>query len=235
MKNVKKCISRAINLAYKHKLISFFIAIGIAISLILFNVLANDDEYANKLVVKELSITSITDGYMDLDSTSGQGKDDSYTNGILRNFDSMRYKVSYKLELKETNPEISQVEGRYLVVDVVLPNTIRAGVRSDNSSGDGFLSPTPLNADYNYYEFTIDNVSTTTTEPASFDIDIDSVNSVNGDASFTPIILVKEKTDTDNVKSISDMSDSEKERWQLIGVIATAIGSAITIYFSAKK
>ncbi len=211
MKNVKKCISRTINLAYKHKLISFFIAIGIAISLILFNVLANDDEYANKLVVKELSITSITDGYMDLDSTSGQGKDDSYTNGILRNFDSMRYKVSYKLELKETDPEISQVEGRYLVVDVVLPNTIRAGVRSDNSSGDGFLSPTPLNADYNYYEFTIDNVSTTTTEPASFDIDIDSVNSVNGDASFTPIILVKEKTDTDNVKSISDMSDSEKE------------------------
>ena len=31
------------------------------------------------------------------------------------------------------------------------------------------------------------------------------------------------------------MTESEKERWQLIGVIATAVGTAIAGYFTGKK
>ena len=31
------------------------------------------------------------------------------------------------------------------------------------------------------------------------------------------------------------MTDAEKERWQLIGAIATAIGTAITVFFTGKK
>lgn len=31
------------------------------------------------------------------------------------------------------------------------------------------------------------------------------------------------------------MTESEKERWQLIGVIATAVGTAIAGYFAGKK
>ena len=31
------------------------------------------------------------------------------------------------------------------------------------------------------------------------------------------------------------MTESEKERWQLIGVIATAVGTAIASYFAGKK
>lgn len=31
------------------------------------------------------------------------------------------------------------------------------------------------------------------------------------------------------------MSESEKDRWLLIGAIASAIGSAITLYFAGKK
>ena len=31
------------------------------------------------------------------------------------------------------------------------------------------------------------------------------------------------------------MNEAEKERWQLIGVIASAVGTAIASYFAAKK
>ena len=31
------------------------------------------------------------------------------------------------------------------------------------------------------------------------------------------------------------MTEAEKERWQLIGVIASAVGTAIAGYFAAKK
>lgn len=37
-----------------------------------------------------------------------------------------------------------------------------------------------------------------------------------------------------NQKTI-EMTETEKERWQLIGVIASAIGTAIAGYFAAKK
>jgi len=31
------------------------------------------------------------------------------------------------------------------------------------------------------------------------------------------------------------MNEAEKERWQLIGVIASAVGTAIVGYFAARK
>lgn len=36
-------------------------------------------------------------------------------------------------------------------------------------------------------------------------------------------------------KNKKTMTESEKERWQLIGVIATAVGTAIASYFAGKK
>lgn len=36
-------------------------------------------------------------------------------------------------------------------------------------------------------------------------------------------------------KNKKTMTESEKERWQLIGVIATAVGTAIAGYFAGKK
>ncbi len=39
----------------------------------------------------------------------------------------------------------------------------------------------------------------------------------------------------DNPKNEKNMSETEKERWQILGVIASAIGTAIAGYFAAKK
>ena len=36
-------------------------------------------------------------------------------------------------------------------------------------------------------------------------------------------------------KKLKAMTEAEKERWQLIGVIASAVGTAIAGYFAAKK
>lgn len=36
-------------------------------------------------------------------------------------------------------------------------------------------------------------------------------------------------------KKLRTMTEAEKERWQLIGVIATAIGTAIASFFAGKK
>ena len=36
-------------------------------------------------------------------------------------------------------------------------------------------------------------------------------------------------------KKQEKMTEAEKERWQLIGVIASAIGTAIVGYFAGKK
>ena len=144
MKKVKNGLVKTVNFVYKHKLISFFVAISIATSLILFNVLANEDEFANKLKVTNAMITAIEDGYNDLDQSDGPGKDSSLTNGVLRNYDTIKYRISYKLELKESDPEVSQVEGRNVVVDLVLPNNIGAALASDNSSADGYYTSTAL-------------------------------------------------------------------------------------------
>ncbi|MBR2603634.1 MAG: hypothetical protein IKE10_01220 [Bacilli bacterium] len=211
MKKVKSGLWKTIELVYKHKFISFFVAIGIATSLILFNVLANDDEFANKLVVKNAAITSIEDGGLyEFDSTTGNGKDSAGDNGIVRNFDSITYRASYNLELKEADPEVTQVEGRNVIVDVILPNTIKASLGSSNSQSDEFISPVALDANNDYYEFVLDNVTTTSSEPNIFDFILYNANTKVVDASFTPIILIKEATD-ENYKAISEMSDSEKE------------------------
>ena len=209
MKKVKSGLLKSIDFIYKHKLISFFVAISIATSLILFNVLAGDDEFANKLKVTNAMVTAVEDGFNDLDQTDSPGKDSSLTNGVLRNYDTIKYKVSYKLELKEADPEISQVEGRSIIVDLVLPKKIGGSLTSDNSSTDGYYSATELNSDYKYYEFVMNDISTTSSEPNILDIYLSYVNSSIGDTSFTPIILMKEATDS-NYKAISEMNESEK-------------------------
>lgn len=38
-----------------------------------------------------------------------------------------------------------------------------------------------------------------------------------------------------SLKTGKTMNDAEKERWQLIGVIAVAIGTAIASHFASKK
>ena len=209
---MKKRFWKCIDYVYKHRLIAFFVAIGIATSFILYGVLANDDEYANDLEVKNATIALVADGgNYTFDATDGVGKDSNGANGVLRNFDAMAYRVNYTLALKQGDSISTQIEGRNVIVDVILPNTFSTQLSSDNQSGDGYVNAATLDENYNYYEFVIDNVSTTTSsEPATFEFALWDVNSKVPDASFSPIILVKEATDN-NYKAVSEMSSNERE------------------------
>lgn len=219
MKTIKEKFWKCLDFIYKHKVIAFFVAFGIATSFILYGVLANDDEYANKLVVTNTSIIEVKDGtstivafddvsYDGSDETAG--KDSSDSNGILRNYDSISYKANYKLALKEgaiTDP----IEGRILVVDVIVPKAISATLTSDNQTGDGETSALSLDENYNYYEFFINNVSAVADPTLSeFQFSLNNVNTKTINAEFSPIVLIQETTD-ENYKPISNMTTDEKE------------------------
>ena len=103
MEKIKKGFWKTIDFIYKHKVIAFIIAFTIATSFILYGVFATDDEYENKLKIKENSavIKTITDAHAELDAdTDTHGKDASASNGVLRNFDSITYNVEYVLDHK---------------------------------------------------------------------------------------------------------------------------------------
>lgn len=211
MEKVKNGFWKAIDLVYKHKLISFFVAIGIATSFILFNVLADEDQYKNRLYVKDPVITGIQDGTLPFDAEDGTGKDSSATNGIIRNFDSIAYEASYTLELKNGDTITEPIEGRNVVVDVILPKTINTYLTSSHMSGTGQIDALSLDENYNYYEFTIDNASTSL-NPGTFSFVLNEVNAQDSTVLVNPIVLILESTDTDDgKKKISDMTEVEKE------------------------
>lgn len=210
MEKVKKSFWKCVDFVYKHKVISFSIAFVIATSLILFNVFANDDDYANKLVVTNASITAIDDGGDDESSL-----DNSHSNGIIRNFDTITYSAKFKLYFKQ-GISMDPTTGRNVVVDVIVPNTIDA-VLSTSSQGEG-TSSTNLDENYRYFEFVVPNLSTDNDNLANIQFSLSSVNGTGPGAAFEPIVLIKEATD-ENQKALNEMTAEEKE--QVISNIAS--------------
>ncbi|MBR4830724.1 MAG: hypothetical protein IKZ96_03050 [Bacilli bacterium] len=213
MEQIKKGFWKTIDFIYKHKVIAFFVAFTLATSLILYGVFATDDEYENKLKIRDNSavIKTIADAGAELDAdTDTHGKDASASNGVLRNFDSISYNVEYVLEHK-TETLTTPIEGRTVIVDVIIPKNINATLTSSNKSGDGSIIAKTLGDNYSYFHFEMHNVPTSSTlNPSEFDFTLEGVNTQTVGASFTPIILVKESTDADS-KSIDELTPDEKE------------------------
>ena len=216
MKKEKNRFWKVIDFIYKHKVIAFLVAFTLATSFILYGVFANDDEFQNKLVVTNANVTRIEDGVAPFDAEAGDGKDTALDNGILRNYDSIGYEVSYKLELKEPDPSVTLVEGRTLIVDVIIPNSINTKLTSDNQAGDGMIESLNLGQNYKYFEFIIQSVQTTGTDPATLSFVLNNVNTKTPGATFAPVVLIKESTDELN-KAISELTDEEKEAFDLSG------------------
>ena len=212
MEKVKNYFWKTIDFIYKHKVISFFIAFGIATSFILFNVFADEDQYKNALAVSEASITAIADGSDQMkpfDSEEGAGKDSSDGNGILRNFDNITYNISYKLGLKEgTTTDV--ISDRIVIIDVIVPKIYSASLSSPEINGEGTERANSLDANYNYYEFAIDGISITQNNPNTLSFTLRNLITKTPDSELTPIILMKESTD-ERYKAISEMTTEEKE------------------------
>ena len=170
------------------------------------------DEFANKIEVKSSRVV-ITDGTTNadgnFDANDEPGNDSSGTNNIVRNFDSIKYSVFYTLGYKEGNTGDLQLN-RKVLIDFLLPTSVNAEVSEGNST-------TPIvqedkktvnigGVDYNYYVF--EATSNLTNDEKSFNISVININMNNG-ATITPIIRVRESTDS-NSEDFTSNQDTTK-------------------------
>lgn len=182
-----------------NKIIIFLLLLIISVGIYRFVFASDSDE--NKLTIKNVSISEVVDGLEPFDNNDERGNDSNDNNGIVRNFDTISYTVTYDLSAKE-GEEVNTSDRRKIVVDVIFPNTIEGTIFA-GSNGSYELEKVFDN--YKYTEFELDsNIG----ESLKFSFDLSSVNSSNG-TKFTPILVIKEKTDNDS-KVISDLNDSQK-------------------------
>lgn len=213
----------------------------IAISILIFLILslfviiyasAEEDIYANQIEVKDAKIiikdgTPNTDG--NFDSNDEVGYDSSNSNQRVRNFDSIEYEIIYNLTYKEDSSldEKPLDPIRSVIVDVLLPKTIKADISEGDLStpfgSDNIKSITINSIEYNYYTFLYNDAKMT--DKNSTKINIAKINSKNG-TEIKPIIRIRESTDENyndytNDSNINDSLDikqvvvTAKDAWDI--------------------
>lgn len=172
----------------------------------------------NKLEVINTKITRIIDGSEGFDAVDEEngnhiaGKDKSNSNNWVRTFDSIVYTVSYTVAAKQNQTVSGNVEGRTMIVEVLIPTTIEGTIKY----GEGNTTymndtQTPINidgTDYYYATFNVQVAAYDTQSTFDFSLnDINTTNISNGVASATvkPLIFIKESTDNEK-QSILDAS-----------------------------
>ena len=157
----------------------------------------------NKFKVDNVSISAILDGLANFDQTEGAGNDISSSNGIVRTFDGIQYTVSYKFGIKNNSTLSTSATTRTVVVDVLFDRVIDGTVKFNNSA----VALTPIFGTYSYAEFTINQ--SISTENNTITITVDDIYGSN-DTEITPRIFIKESTDLDSAKYLSELTDQEK-------------------------
>lgn len=211
----------------KDFLFKYKIIIGVVVFLLLsfgIYMFVSADEFADKIEVKT-SRVAITDGTPNadgnFDANDESGNDSSGTNNIVRNFDSIKYSVFYTLGYKEGNTGDLQLN-RKVLIDFLLPTSVNAEVSEGNAT-------TPIiqedkktvnigGVDYNYYLF--ETTSNLTNDEKSFNISVININMNNG-ATITPIIRVRESTDS-NSKDFTDNTDTSKAIKDIAAITVSA-------------
>ena len=199
------------SLKKKILIVAAIVSLAIVFVPIYFFVLAdtNDD---NKFRVSSKKIIDIIDGTASFDADDSVGNDSSSTNNRVRTFDSIKYTVEYILTEKVAQSTSSNVEGRNLLVEVLIPTvyetTLRYGdsvsVYMDERSND---IVTIDGSNYYYGSFSVPVHSLDT--PSTFEFVLDKVNSndIANSNSIKPLIFIKESTDEDStsVRNASSM------------------------------
>lgn len=198
MKKNNKSKSTIFN-KYK-KIAIFLLLLSISAGTIYYLAFATDSD-ENKLTIKNVSISKVVDGSEPFDSDDSDGNDSNSSNGIVRNFDNVTYTITYDLVPKE-GQEVNTSDNRNIIVDVLVPKTIEGRIFA---GGMGNYPLENVFDNYNYAEFSFDsNIG----EELKVSFDLSDINSTNNNK-FTPIIVIKEATDTDSV-SINELTEEEK-------------------------
>ena len=257
METIKKFI-------YKYRIVlSVFAFLILSFGIYLF-VTAEEDPFANQIEVKNAKV-SVIDGTPNkdgnFDSNDEEGNDSSDSNGIVRNFDSVEYDISYNLDYKEDSSldEKPTDPQRHVIVDFLLPSDITADVseKGDSSTATAASKHENITIDgknYNYYIFDIPDSVLTDKNTAR--INVSNINSKNNQT-INPLIRVRESTD-ENYKIYTDDSDvsdsisvkevtvTAKEAWNLklyngvvkgkeVGSASLPVGIAIYLPFDSNK
>lgn len=187
---------------YKNRKLLFFsflfvLSIGISI----YFVFANDDSDQNKFTVTGITISNVKDGTAPFDSDNNPGNDNGENNGIVRNFDTINYEVSFNLVAKN-GQSVTPGVSRDVVVDVIIPKVIEGDlvVGSNNS----VTSLTKVFGNYTYAEVHYSLL------PGSNKITfgLSEINTTHNNV-INPIIAVREATDNDKL-SVDGLSDEQK-------------------------
>ena len=193
--------NRSKKIFIKYKIVILFLLLLIISIGLFYFVLASDSD-ENKLTVKNISVSKVIDGLEPFDNDDNAGNDSNSNNGIVRNFDTITYNITYNLVAKE-GQEVSTSDKRKLLVDVIFPNTVEGRVFA---GGIGSYELQDVFDTYKYAEF---DVESSVGENLKISFDLADINSSNG-TTFSPIIVIKEETDSD-YKAISELSNEEKE------------------------
>ena len=202
MEKIKEFIS-------KYKIVVLVLAL-VVISFIVYKVaFANEDIYENQINVTNTRV-SIIDGDGDFDANDDAGNDSGPSNKIVRNFDQVTYNVQYDLAYKADSTldegQKTLDNTRKVIVDILVPNSMNMWVSESHFMNT--LEPqfeiTNAGTTYKYYSVEIQDASMA--QSNNFSIVLSKINGKNGDV-ISPIIRVREATDSVNTKTITESTD----------------------------
>ena len=188
------------NLKRNVLLIAIIVSIVIIFVPIYIFVLADSGD-DNKFRVINKKIVEIVDGTAVFDADDSVGNDSSNSNNRVRTFDSIAYTVEYTLAEKEAQTTSGNVEGRNLLVEVLVPTAFEATLKYGDDvtvyMNDTATPVTKDNNNYYYASFYVPVSSLGT--PSTFDFSLEDVNTtdITNYNSIKPLIFVKESTDQD--------------------------------------
>lgn len=178
-----------------------------------------DDTDQNKFTVSNFKVVKVEDGipevydstepiWVDENSynpTTGEnvGNDNSNSNGVVRNFDSIKYNINFDLAPKTGIVDYSASSPRRIALDVIFNGTFDGTISADTSSNVPLVSSSDKN--YKYGEIILEaepNAGITRT------ITLNTINGNNND-NVEPIFVIREYTDEDT-KSISSLTEEER-------------------------
>ena len=192
-------------------LIAIIVSIAILFVPIYFFVLADDGD-DNKFKVNNAKIIEMVDGTDTFDSNDDVGNDSSGSNNRVRTFDSIRYTVEYTLNEKVPQSTSQNIEGRKVLVEVLLPTQYEAVLRYDeensvkmNETSTDIVTIEDKTYYYGSFEAPVAALGT----PSSFNFSLNDINTsdMTNYNVIKPLIFIKEKTDNEvaSVKTVSTL------------------------------
>ena len=199
------------SLKKKVLIVTIILSLAIIFVPVYFFVLADEPDN-NKYTINSKKIIAIEDGSDYLDANDDVGNDSSYHNNRVRTFDRIKYTVEYRLIAKPGESPSTNVEGRNVMVEVLVPTQYEAKLKYGESttvnmdermSADNILTF----GDNSYYYGTFNVQAQNLNESSTFDFYLNNINStdITNYSTIKPLIFIRESTDNDS-KSIKELN-----------------------------